>query len=169
MSDQTTLTAALVGGALALSGTIISQIFGLLSGRFQRRHERDLRQRQRLEQLTDAVGASLPWIQTLHKCQTLEELVLVMPPPEARRAAMLAKLYFPSLVTPATEFANSLVRYHRLAIDCFRFGHPGSVGAQMESVSRDDPKLRAIYNEGLNLRIRLDEAIAKEAKKYTHT
>jgi hypothetical protein len=107
MSLEPNLTAALIGGGLAHSGVIIGQIFTLISGRIQRRHDRDVRQRERLEKLAEAVGATLPWYTALGKCRTLEEIKLVPPAPEARKAAMLASLYFPSLAQPATDFATA--------------------------------------------------------------
>ena len=46
---------------MVLAGTIVSQTFGLLSGWLDRRHQRDIRQRERLEQLASAVSATIPW------------------------------------------------------------------------------------------------------------
>jgi hypothetical protein len=149
-------------------GVIIGQIFILISGRIQRRHNRDVRQRERLEKLAEAVGATLPWSTALGKCQTLEEIKLVPPPPEARRAAMLASLYFNSLAQPATDFANSLVRLHIHAIDCFALGHPVSVGASMVIVAQNDPEAKKLQDESFHLRLALDKAIIEEAKHYSH-
>ena len=67
MADNGNLTAVLLGGALALAGTVISQVFGLLSGWVERRHERDVRRREKLEQMTEAVSATLPWFQSLSR------------------------------------------------------------------------------------------------------
>jgi hypothetical protein len=168
MSLEPNLTAALIGGGLALSGVIIGQIFTLISGRIQRRHDRDVRQRERLEKLAEAVGATLSWYTALGKCRTLEEIKLVPPAPDARKAAMLASLYFPSLAQPATDFANSLVRLHHHAIDCFALGHPVSVGASMAIVAQNNPKAKKLQDESFHLRLALDKAIIEEAKHYSH-
>jgi hypothetical protein len=95
MADEANITLIIVGGAMALAGTIVSQTFGLLSGWVDRRHQRAIRQRERLEQLASAVSATLPWFQALSSCRTIEEIRANAPPPEARRINILALLYFP--------------------------------------------------------------------------
>jgi hypothetical protein len=168
MSLDSKLIAALIGGGLALSGTVVAQIFTLLSGRIQRRHDRDVRQRERLERLADAVGAALPWYIALGRCHTLEEINATTPPPEARQAAMLATPYFPRLTEPTAQFANALVRYHHHAIDCFSLGQPVSVGASMAMVAQKDPEAKKLQEESFRLRLALDTAIAEEASHYSH-
>ena|SRR5436190_6784048 len=96
MPDKANIISIIVGGALALAGTIVSQMLGLLSGWVDRRHQRDIRQRERLEQLASAVSATIPWFQTLASCRTIEELRANLPPLEARRINILA-LLSPSL------------------------------------------------------------------------
>lgn len=159
---------ALIGGCLTLAGVFVTQLFVLISASIQRRHDRDVRQRDRLERLSEAVGAALPWYAALSKCRTLEEIKLVPPPPEARRAAMLAALYFPSLREPAAAFNNALLRVHLHAIDCFALGHPVSVGASMAIAAQKDPEAKKLQDESLQLRLALDEAIMEEARRYSH-
>jgi hypothetical protein len=168
MALESNLIAALIGGGLALSGTVVAQVFTLLSGRIQRRHDRDVRQRERLERLAEAVGAALPWYAALGRCRSLEEINATPTPPEARRAAMLATLYFPSLTEPTAQFANALVRYHRHAIDCFSLGHPVSVGAAMAMVAQKDSEAKKLQEESFDLRLALDKAIGEEASRYSH-
>jgi hypothetical protein len=43
MALESNLIAALIGGGLALSGTVVAQVFTLISSRIQRRHNRDVR------------------------------------------------------------------------------------------------------------------------------
>ena len=137
---------ALIGGGLALAGVVVTQIFALLSAHIERRHERAVRQRERLERLAEAVGSALPWYAALGKCRTLEEIKLAPPPPEARRAAMLAALYFPSLASPAAAFNNALLRLYNHAIDCFALGNPISVGASMALVAEKNPEANKLQN-----------------------
>src|SRR5262249_49958351 len=165
--SNSAIVGALIGGGLALAGVIVAQLFTLLSARIQRRHDRDVRQRERLERLSEAIGAALPWYTALGKCRTLEEIRLAPPPPEARRAAMLAALYFPSLTEPATAFNNALLRLYNHAIDCFALGHPVSVGASMVIVAQNDPEAKKLQDESYQLRLALDKAIIEEAKRYS--
>lgn len=168
MAIETTLIAAAIGGGLALSGTIVSQIFGLLSGHIQRRHERDIRQRERLERLADAVGESLLWLHEISKWNTIEDIQSQPPPPAARRAVILSAIYFPALFEPAADYANALLAYYHLAIDCFEPGRQASVGAQIVLFVQSHPEAQKICDDVLHFRTVLDEAIAKEAKKYQH-
>jgi hypothetical protein len=168
MALESNLIAALIGGGLALSGTVVAQVFTLISSRIQRRHNRDVRQRERLERLADAVGAALPWYAALGRCRSLDEIKATPPPPEARRAAMLATLYFPSLTEPTAQFANALVQYHLHAIDCFSLGHPISVGASMAMVAQKDPEAKKLQEQSFHLRLALDKAIGDEASHYSH-
>jgi hypothetical protein len=158
----------IVGGAIALAGTIVGQVFSLISGYIQRRNDRDVRQRERLERLAEAVGAALTWYQRLGSCRSIDDICAAPPPPEARRAAVLAHLYFPALAELTAEFANSLVRYHHHATDCYQPGVPASVGAQMVMIAKDHPEAKQIQEESFHLRLALDQAITKEAKKYSH-
>jgi hypothetical protein len=169
MTDPATtnLIPVVIGGAIALSGSIVTQVFALISSHIQRRHDRDVRQRERLERLAEAVGAALPWYQVLGRCRSIEDIVSAPPPPEARRAAVLAHLYFPRLAEAAAKFANSLVRYHHHATHCFQPGHPATLGAQI--VAQQNPEAKKIQEESFHLRLALDDAIAKEAKRYSHT
>ncbi len=166
--ENPALYGALIGGGLTLAGVFVTQLFMLISAMIQRHHDRDVRQRDRLERLSEAVGAALPWYGALSRCRTFEEIKLVPPPPEARRAAMLAALYFPSLREQAAEFNNALVRLHHHAIDCFALGHPVSVGASMAIVAQKDPEAKKLQDESFQLRLAFDAAIMEEAKRYSH-
>ncbi len=107
-------------------------------------------------------------IRKIGACRSIEDIAAAPPPPEARRAAVLASLYFPSLADQTAEFANSLVRYYHHATDCFRAGAPASLGAQMAIAARDVPEANKLQEESFNLRLALDQAIIKEAKRYAH-
>ena len=129
----------------------------------------DPRQRERLERLADAIGATLPWFQTTSRCRSLEDLLLQPPPPSARQAAILAQLYFPALVEPTANYANALILYHCLAIECLNGDCLlPSVGAQMIAATHSDPKAKETRDAAHDLRDTLDQAIAAEAKKYSH-
>ena len=169
MRVEPVLIAAMIGGVLALSGIVVGQVFGLFSGHIERRHQRDVRQRERLERLADAVGETLPWFQALGRCRSLEEINANPPPPEARRAAMLAALYFPALLELAAAYTNSLVAYHHLAINSFDRGVPATVGAQIVVFLRSHPEAQRAHDDPLRLRLELDVAITREAGRYSHT
>ena len=171
MADTSNTTVILVG-AFALAGTVVGQAFslisGLITGRVDRRHKREVAQKERLEKMVDDITVTLAWFPALTKCRTLEEITSAPPPPEARHAAMLASLYFPSLVDPARDYVNGLVRYYEFATGCFQSGVPATLGAQKAMAVSRNSSLTEREQEPLILRQRLDDAIAAEAKKYSH-
>lgn len=169
VATEANIMAVVLGGTMALAGTLVSQVSGLLSGWIDRRHQRDVKQRERLERMVDLISATLPWFQSIGAAQTLQELVTAQPPPQARQAAMLAQLYFPSLAEPAAAYVNGLIRYYHFATDCYQPGHPASVGAQMALALKKHPEAKQREMEPLYLRQAFDDAIAEEAKRYAHT
>jgi hypothetical protein len=168
MANEANIVSIIVGGAIALAGTIVSQTLGLLSGWVDRRHQRDIRQRERLEQLASAVSATILWFQTLSSCRTIEEIRANPPPLEARRISILALLYFPRLLEPAAAYTNGLIRYYHFCIDCFSPHAPATLGAQVARFVSNHPEAKQREDEPLFLRNHLDEAIAQEAKRYSH-
>ncbi len=165
MAEPTNITSLLIGGSLTLTGIVVSQALGLLSGLLDRRNHRDVRQRDRLEKLSDSVSETLAWFPILSKCHTIEDVSLTHPPPQARQVAMLAHLYFPSLVEPARNYVNGLIRYYCWATHCFQSGFPANLGAQVAM----NPESEMYDHEIVLIRQTLDDAIAEEAKLYYHT
>lgn len=168
MADSASLVAVAVGGVLALTGTVVSQVFGLVSGCVDRRHQRAVKQRERLERIADSVSASLKWFAALTRCRSLDDFASTPIPPEARQAAMLAHLYFPSLIGPTKDYVDGLIRYYHFAGDCMQEGIPTSLGAKMAMAVDKNPEMAKCEEEPVILRQRLDDAIAAEAKKYSH-
>ena len=169
MAIESTLIAAAIGGGCVLAGTIVSQAFGLLAGHIQRRHERDVRQRERLERISEAVEESLLWFHRIPNSKSIAEIQEQAPPPSVRRAAMLADLYFPELIDPCAAFVEALLAYHFLMLDSFQPDRQLSSGQQILLAIRASPEAKKTADDALELRLSLEEAIRKEAKKYRHT
>lgn len=165
MPDQVNLYAIGLGGALALLGTVTSQIFGLLTGFIDRRHQRTVKQLERLERLSDAVSDSLGWFSAISKCKTLDDYSSTQIPASARQAAMIARLYFPTLTQPTQDYLDGLIRYYGFAGECMVSPHPITLGAKISLAIKNDPSLVKWDTEPQALRQRLDDAIATEAKK----
>lgn len=169
MPDDSTLYATLMGGALALAGSLASQLLTLVSARQQRTHERDMRQRQRLEQMADAITATIPYIQILGQCQCIEDLLKSRVPAEARKITMIAYLYFPELRDAAVDYSNYLNQYYIYALECWRVRPaPSSVGAAMVMLQETNPKLKQFMDRGMDIRNELDNQISKVAARYSH-
>ena len=158
----------LIGGGLAIAGTVISQFFGLFSGWVERRHQTALRKKQRLENMTDLVSTSLGWFRLLLMCRDIEQYKAAQPPVQVRQIVMLARLSFPSIVEPAKQFARGCIDYYGFVGACFHPATPASFGALMFLAIQNNPALKGRDEQILILRNNLDDAIAEEGKKYQH-
>ena len=168
MAIESTLIAAAIGG---VAGTTISQVFGLWAGHIQRRHERDVRQRERLERMAQAVADSMQWFEDFPRERPTANTParVPFPPRSARWASTLADLYFPTLIDPADAFVNSLLDYHHLAVDSLQPGIELSIGQQIVLHLRKHPELQTVAAAAVERRQEHDQAIATQAKKYWHT
>ena len=168
MAEPASITGLLIGGGLTLTGIVVGQVFSLFSGNIQRRHESAVRNKQRLEKMTDLVSTSLAWFSKLSNCRSVEEYQATTPPPDVRQIVMLARLSFPSLVQPALDYAQACVNHYGVISQFFKPHVQASFGAQMVLAMQANPQV-AKHNEEITLlRNRLDDAIAKEGKKYLH-
>jgi hypothetical protein len=168
MAELTTLQSLLIGGGLGIAGTIVSQAFGLFSGSVERHHQTELRNKQRLEKMTDLVSENLAWFRKLLACRNIGQYAEAQPPAQARQIVMLARLSFPSIVEPAKRWAQGCIDYYSFVGDCFHPDVPASFGAQMVLAIQKNPSLAKREEQILILRNQLDDAIAEEAKKYQH-
>jgi hypothetical protein len=151
----------LVGGGLALVGTVASQLSTLLAGRFQRRDDWRKVHREKFEELADCVAKTLLWIQKLSACRTMVE-VQQTAPHEARRMVCLAMIYFPELKEEAAAYSNGLIRFYNHGCDCFQPNSPASLGALMSL----NPETKKFDREIHLLRQALDDAIEAVAPTY---
>jgi hypothetical protein len=166
MADPTNITGMLIGGGLALSGTIVNQYFGLFSGAVERRHQTKLRNKQRLEKMVDLTTESLAWFSNLLACRTVGDYHKAQPPPQIRQLVMLARLSFPSIVGPAKSFAGGCFDYYSFVGECFNPKIDANMGAQVILAIKLNPELRGREVKVEHLRNVLDDAIAAEAKNY---
>ena len=163
MNDHLLDTA--IGAALALSGTILSQFFGLFSGKFERKHRDAALARERLEKISDCIGEGILWSQVLLTLKSFDGVRDSPIPNGVRRAVMLSRIHFRDLEEPGINYMNCLIAYQRSALGAFRSDAPGgaTIGAQM---FLNSPEAKDLAEKLLSLRNAFDDAIAKEAKKY---
>jgi len=168
MAELTSMQSLLIGGGLAIAGTVVSQMFGLFSGSVERKHQTELRKKQRLEKMIDLVSESLGWFHTLLMSRNIEQYKAARPPVQIRLVVMLARLSFPSIVEPAKQWAQGCLDYYSFVGECFDPNIPASIGAQLVLATQKNPSLKPREQEIFILRNKLDDAIAEEAKKYLH-
>jgi hypothetical protein len=166
MSDSSQIVPLLVGGALGIAGTVISQFFGLFSGSVERRHQTALRRKKTLEKMVDLITECQPWFQRIKLCREIRELQETYPPLQARQVVMLARISFPSIERIAVNWSNAHVRYYSFAAECFSEDVKLTLGTQMAAAISRNLQFQAREDEPMIWRNQLDDAIAEEAKKY---
>lgn len=168
MAEENSILAGAVGGLIGIVGGIITQVAAALIARSDKRHERDKRQRERLEKIADLVSETLPWFMTFGDCRDIMSAVKMAPPMEARKALTLATLYFPRLQTPIADYSNSIVLYYQACLKCCRGGVDGTLGGMVVAMARENPQLQKIIEEPGLRRQAVDDALAKEGSRYAH-
>lgn len=168
MAEPTNIAALLIGGGLTLTGTVVSQVFGLLSGSIARKREFADLQRERLEKISECISEGVEWSQKIMTLSSLQSVQDAHIPKQVRQGVMLARIYFPGLAEPAEQYMNALCQYHVLAVTAIAAKRhdapPGTtVGTQM-FLQKD--KAFEVENQQLAARNKLDDAIGAEAKKY---
>lgn len=162
MKEHTDIIALLVGGGLAIAGTVVSQVFGLLVGFLERRNKRRIVQRERFEELADCVAKTLEWFPKLSQCRSIAEFTNCQPPTDARRMVCLSILYFPELKIAVAEYSNGLARFYQWNVDWFNPKVPATIGAQSSMA----PDAKEENHRIIVLRQKLDNAIEQAASKY---
>jgi hypothetical protein len=158
MSDA--LIGTIVGGALGITGGIVAQWFGLFSSKTERQHKYAVLQRERLERISDYVGDSTHWVETVGAFTDASSISDVSFSVEARKATALCQIYSPTLAPLAKDYVNGLIEFYKCLIQSIQEGSAtGVIELPSQGVQDYDKKIRA-------LRIRFDDAIAEEARKY---
>tara|TARA_R110000868_G_C10572960_1_gene737922 strand:- start:184 stop:672 length:489 start_codon:yes stop_codon:yes gene_type:complete len=106
----------LLTGIFALAGVALASSSALLVAHLQAQKERHRLSREKLEELSLHVVASLEWLETANRARSFGELSLFSLCPSAQKATSLAWLYFPELCKPTSDYSNSIVDIHRLLI-----------------------------------------------------
>lgn len=156
------LPAIALGGVLALLGTIVSQVFGLLSGFLDRRYRRRQIRREKLEQMADAVSQSAIRLGVFLDAGSLEEMTTLSPLPYGRSASIIALLYFPRLFNAASNYENKLADYFRFARKCFQT----ETGSTLYAKILKHPDATKHYDSIMEAREKLDYAIADESRHH---
>ena len=150
--DNSILT-AVIGACAALLGVIVSQVFALLKSRLDEKHVRQVFLRQKYEALVcsvdEASASLLPRILNYEA----NEPVLVETSGKARSAYTLSLIYFPLLTPEVKDYMNVASYLESILAD--------------EESRKDRDKILKAAEQFSKARIKLDEAIRKNADTYT--
>jgi hypothetical protein len=163
MEQSTNIVPLLVGGGLALAGTVVSQVFGLLSGWLDRRHRRRAIHRERFEELADCLFKTKQWRTRLDACRSLQDIQACQPPPEVDRMVCLTIVYFPQFHFDVISYTNGLHDHYRLMIKCFDPNLSESASTQTQKAEDTEKQKRELWILG---GIVMDD-IEEHGRRYT--
>jgi hypothetical protein len=159
------LTLAIVAGAFGIGGVVAGQVFGLLSGWIDRRHQKRLRKIRRLEKIVELSTEIVSWIQKLGDVRTLDDFRAAKPPLLLRDIVLLARLSFPDLVAPALDYEAVCRDYHQLAWECFDKSLDASLAAQIGAALVTRPDIATRDAAIQSRRRRFDDALVAESAR----
>lgn len=156
------LQGIIFGAGIALFGTFLGLLVHVISLFLDYRNRRNVFLREKCEQIAECVSQTIPWFSKVSDCSSIKQVGECLPPLEARRAAVLAMLYFPRLEKPAIEYLNGLVEHHQwlIGLSGLNQGHPVGV------LSAGHPEFEKMHGKIDDLRRRLDESIALQTKRH---
>lgn len=160
--EHATIVALLIGGALALAGTVLSQAFGLWAGWIDHRRRHKALLRERFEELTSCASVTLVWYHNIGACKSLLDIHASRPPPDMSRMRVLTLIYFHELKSPVDDYISGLVGIYNWAIDSADPAGIEMVGPRMGR----HPEREKRTEEIARLKNRLDDAIEAAAQKY---
>ncbi|MCM2283977.1 MAG: hypothetical protein NDI81_04320 [Desulfobacula sp.] len=152
MALENTLVIATISAGSAIAGAVISQFFSLIRDWFDKKHQRKIWLRTKFEEFAGLVSDSQEWGNSLYHLNSLEEHNK-NPPAQARRAMILAYIYFPLLREQSEKFMNSCVCLQKIIVANF----PDRPSDLIEQPIKDFNKNRQ----------ELDKLIIKHASEYS--
>lgn len=164
MPDLVNLDAVLLGGMLALAGAAIPAIFVFVDHWRERLQKSREVLRVKYEEMTAALDETVSWFYILDGCITHEDIVASHPSKAGRRIASLAMIYFPKIREEAMAYSNGLVDYYQWMADDIEL-----TGKSIGEMAAFHPELSERINRIDALRHNLEEAIQKNANRYTNT
>ena len=112
MNDASTMMAISAGSAIV--GAVIVQLFAMLKSRWDKKHQKQVRQREKYEKLGVLVRDNQKWVTDEGHVSTGAFYVKRSSPEEAREAKGLALEYFPKLHADCADYVNACDKYLNL-------------------------------------------------------
>ncbi|HBT88116.1 hypothetical protein [Desulfobacter sp.] len=152
MELESKLLIATISASSAISGAVISQAFSIIRDILDKKHQRKVLLRTKYEEFAELITRSHEWLSALYRHKSIEEHSN-NPPNHARKALLLAYIYFPALIKQSEKFMNSCVIIQSSMIENFQ--------------TKDIEPLKEPVKEFKENRQELDRLIILNAKKYS--
>ena len=154
---------ALIAAGSAIAGTIVTQIVSVLLSYLDRKHQKKVLLREKYEELALLINESGEWLSNKMTAVTISELTLDGPE-KARKATVLAHIYFPKLRDACECYVNTNVEFVNYLCDYYQDG--SGLSMSVLAVKADEHGYQTTVNNVLNSRTTLEESIIKYASEY---
>ncbi len=160
--DSKILIAAISAGS-AILGAVVTQIVSIFLAHLERRHRKKVLLREKYEELAHLVQESNYWLSEQMKASSLSNLGSCYPE-KARRAMVLAHIYFPKLRKVCEKYVDACVDLTKVLVDNYQFLPDCDAGTQVASSNMEALKI-ATDNVHVS-RQNLEEQLVKFADTY---
>jgi hypothetical protein len=160
--DSKILIAAISAGS-AIAGAAITQIVGVFLAHFERRHKKKILLREKYEELALLIHESNSWLSEQMNAKSLSELRSGYPE-KARKATVLAHIYFPKLRDVCESYVNACAKFNIVLIDNHEFNPNHDVGTQ---AAHSNPEaLEAAAQNARVCRQNIEDKVVRFASSY---
>lgn len=160
--DSKILITAISAGS-AIAGAAITQIVGVFLAYLDRRHKKKVLLREKYEELALLINESNSWLSVQMNAKSLSELRCGYPE-KARKATVLAHIYFPKLRDACESYVNACSDFNIVLVENHQFDPSHDVGTQ---AAHSNPEaLEAAAQNARICRQSLEDQIVQFASIY---
>jgi len=164
MENDLKMMIAVISAGSAIAGAVISQLVSIFRDILDKKHKRHILLREKYEELANLITNSQEWFTAQLGAMSLSELKS-QPPLQARKAMVIAHIYFPLLQEACQIYVNACARFQLTLIDNHEFVEGKDAGTQAAHKNSTALEKSATYLH--SCRQELDELIILHANKYT--
>ena len=163
MDVDSKILIAAISASSAIAGAAITQIVGVFLAHLERRHKRKVLLREKYEELALLVQESMSWPSDQMNAKSLSDLRDSYPS-KARKATVLAHIYFPKLRDACENYVNASVSFNIVLVDNHEFNQGYDVGTQ--AAHANPQALETAANNLQVCRQSLEDKIIQYASSY---
>ncbi len=165
MDDELKVTIALISAGSAIAGAVVSQIVVIFRDFLNKKHQRKILLREKYEELALLVTENQDWLNLQMKARSMDELGGGHPN-AARRAMVLAHIFFPKLRSVCEDYVNACAQFQLFLIHNNDDSDRYDAGTQ--AAHKNPEELERVASLVRDRRQNVDEAIIRYARKYAN-
>jgi len=160
--DSKILIAAISAGS-AIAGAAITQIVSIFLSHLDRKHKKKNLLREKYEELALLVHESNSWINEQMGARSLDDLKSEFPE-NARKATVLAHIYFPKLRQTCEKYVNACAQFQIVLVNNHQFHPDYDCGTQATNANLE--ALAAAVEYVRSCRQEIEDKIIKYSRSY---